>query len=86
MSARATLLALAAAVLPLAAAPVSAQGPKAPGLTVPEEPCRAYVRAVLVGLARSGFRNVILVNGHKVCDKARGLVADTIRRGDEEGV
>jgi creatinine amidohydrolase len=34
------------------------------GLTVPEEPYRAYVRAVLVGLARMGFRNVILVNGH----------------------
>jgi creatinine amidohydrolase len=34
------------------------------GLTVPEEPYRAYVRAVLVGLAGNGFRNVILVNGH----------------------
>ncbi len=32
--------------------------------TVPEEAYRAYVRAVLVGLARSGFRNVVLVNGH----------------------
>jgi creatinine amidohydrolase len=34
------------------------------GLTVPEEPYREYVRAVLVGLARSGFRNVVMVNGH----------------------
>lgn len=34
------------------------------GLTVPEEPYRAYVRAVVVGLARNGFRNVVLVNGH----------------------
>jgi len=32
--------------------------------TVPEEAYRAYVRAVLVGLARSGFRHVVLVNGH----------------------
>ena len=32
--------------------------------TVPEEAYRAYVRAVLVGLAQSRFRNVILVNGH----------------------
>ena len=32
--------------------------------TVPAEPYRAYVRAVLVGLARNGFRNVILINGH----------------------
>ena len=36
----------------------------AAGLTVPEEPYRAYVRAVLVGLARNGFRNVIMMNGH----------------------
>jgi creatinine amidohydrolase len=32
--------------------------------TVPEEAYRAYVRAVLVGLARSRFRNLILLNGH----------------------
>ncbi len=32
--------------------------------TVPEEPYRAYVRAVLVGLARSRFRNIVMVNGH----------------------
>lgn len=32
--------------------------------TVPEEVYRAYVRAVLVGLARNGFRNIILINGH----------------------
>ena len=34
------------------------------GLTVPEEAYRAYVRAVIVGLARNGFRNIVLVNGH----------------------
>jgi creatinine amidohydrolase len=34
------------------------------GLTIPEEAYRAYVRAVLQGLARHKFRNVILVNGH----------------------
>jgi creatinine amidohydrolase len=32
--------------------------------TVPEEAYRAYVRAVLVGLARNRFRNLILLNGH----------------------
>ena len=34
------------------------------GLTVPEGPYRTYVRAVIVGLAGNGFRNVVLVNGH----------------------
>ncbi len=32
--------------------------------TIPEEAYREYVRAVLVGLARNGFRNLILINGH----------------------
>lgn len=32
--------------------------------TVPEEAYRAYVRAVLVGLAQSRFKNIVLVNGH----------------------
>ncbi|HKC11520.1 MAG TPA: creatininase family protein [Vicinamibacteria bacterium] len=32
--------------------------------TVPEEAYRAYVRAVLLGLARNRFRNLILLNGH----------------------
>jgi creatinine amidohydrolase len=32
--------------------------------TVPEEAYRPYVRAVLAGLARQGFRNIILLNGH----------------------
>jgi creatinine amidohydrolase len=32
--------------------------------TVPAEPYRAYVRAVLVGLARNRFRNIVMVNGH----------------------
>jgi creatinine amidohydrolase len=32
--------------------------------TVPEDVYRAYVRSVLVGLARNRFRNLILVNGH----------------------
>jgi creatinine amidohydrolase len=32
--------------------------------TVPEDAYRAYVRAVLVGLAGNRFRNLILVNGH----------------------
>jgi creatinine amidohydrolase len=32
--------------------------------TIPEDVYRSYVRAVLVGLARNKFRNIILVNGH----------------------
>jgi creatinine amidohydrolase len=32
--------------------------------TIPEDVYRAYVRSVMVGLARNGFRNLILVNGH----------------------
>ncbi|PYJ08177.1 MAG: creatininase [Verrucomicrobia bacterium] len=32
--------------------------------TVPEEAFRAYVRAVLVGLAKNKFKNIILINGH----------------------
>jgi creatinine amidohydrolase len=32
--------------------------------TVPQEVYRAYVRAVLVGLARNKFQNIIMLNGH----------------------
>src|SRR5438034_8144235 len=32
--------------------------------TVPEEIFRSYVRAVLIGLARNKFKNIILLNGH----------------------
>src|SRR5438874_7517834 len=32
--------------------------------TIPEDAYRAYVRAVLVGLARYKFRNIVLLNGH----------------------
>jgi creatinine amidohydrolase len=32
--------------------------------TVPEDVYRAYVRAVLQGLARNRFRNIVLLNGH----------------------
>jgi len=32
--------------------------------TIPEEAYRAYVRAVLLGLAKSGFKNLVLINGH----------------------
>ncbi|MFB3852355.1 MAG: creatininase family protein [Vicinamibacterales bacterium] len=34
------------------------------GITIPEDAYEAYVRAVLEGLSRSGFRNLILLNGH----------------------
>src|SRR6266404_3387414 len=32
--------------------------------TIPEDAYRAYVRAVVVGLAKNKFRNIILLNGH----------------------
>jgi creatinine amidohydrolase len=32
--------------------------------TIPEEAYRPYVKAVLLGLAKNGFRNIILINGH----------------------
>ena len=32
--------------------------------TIPEEAYRAYVRGVLVGLAKNKFKNIILLNGH----------------------
>jgi len=32
--------------------------------TIPEDTYRAYVRAVLVGLAKNKFKNIILINGH----------------------
>jgi creatinine amidohydrolase len=34
------------------------------GFTVPEDVYRAYVRAVLFGLAKNRFKNIILLNGH----------------------
>ena len=38
--------------------------PYAGGITIGEEAYRAYVGDVLAGLARNGFRNIIVVNGH----------------------
>ncbi|HEY6204556.1 MAG TPA: creatininase family protein [Chthoniobacterales bacterium] len=32
--------------------------------TIPEDAYRAYVRAVIAGLARNKFRNIVLLNGH----------------------
>jgi creatinine amidohydrolase len=32
--------------------------------TIPEDVYRAYVRAVLVGLARNQFKNIVMLNGH----------------------
>jgi creatinine amidohydrolase len=34
------------------------------GITIPEDAYKAYVRAVVAGLARNKFRNIILLNGH----------------------
>jgi len=41
-----------------------AMAPYPGALHVAEEPFRAYVRAILVGLVRAGFRKVIVLNGH----------------------
>jgi creatinine amidohydrolase len=36
-----------------------------PGAThIPEEAFRAYVRAVLEGMVKNGFKNIIIINGH----------------------
>ena len=33
-------------------------------LHIPEDAFRGYVRAVLIGLVNSGFRNIVILNGH----------------------
>ncbi len=38
--------------------------PYAGGITIGEDAYRAYLGDVLAGLARNGFRNIIVVNGH----------------------
>ena len=53
--------------------------------TVPEDVYRAYVRSVMVGLARNRFRNLILVNGHGGGQTALlGALAQEV--GREQGV
>ena len=53
--------------------------------TVPEDVYRAYIRAVLQGLARNRFRNLILLNGHGGGQTAvLGAVAQEV--GREAGV
>jgi creatinine amidohydrolase len=53
--------------------------------TVPEDVYSAYVRSVLVGLARNRFRNLILVNGHGGGQTAvLGALAQDV--GREQGV
>jgi creatinine amidohydrolase len=53
--------------------------------TVPEDVYRAYVRAVLQGLARNRFRNIVLLNGHGGGQTAvLGAVAQEV--GREAGV
>jgi creatinine amidohydrolase len=54
------------------------------GLTIPDDAYRAYVRAVLVGLARSKFRNIILLNGHGGNTAALNAVAAEV--ANETGV
>ncbi len=47
--------------------PYGVTGSMAPypgAMHIPEEAFRAYVRAVLEGMVKNGFRNVIVINGH----------------------
>ena len=53
--------------------------------TIPEDAYRAYVKAVLLGLARNKFRNIILVNGHGGPQTAV-LTALGVEVGREAGV
>jgi creatinine amidohydrolase len=54
------------------------------GLTIPDEAYRPYIRAILQGLARSRFKNVILLNGHGGNTTALNAVAAEV--GREAGV
>ena len=45
------------------------------GLTMPDDVYRGYVRAVLAGLARNKFKNIILLNGHGGNSAALNAVA-----------
>lgn len=54
------------------------------GLTIPDEAYRPYIRAVLQGLARSRFKNVILLNGHGGNTAALNAAAAEV--GREAGV
>lgn len=54
------------------------------GLTIPDEAYRPYVRAVLQGLARNRFKNVVLLNGHGGNTAALNAVAAEV--GREAGV
>ncbi len=54
------------------------------GLTIPDEAYRPYVRAILTGLARNKFKNVILLNGHGGNTSALNAVAAEV--GREAGV
>jgi creatinine amidohydrolase len=54
------------------------------GLTIPDDAYKAYVRAVLAGLARNKFRNIILLNGHGGNTAALNAVAADV--ASETGV
>ena len=49
-------------------------------LHIPEEPFRNYLRAVMVGLAGDGFRNIIVLNGHGPNIPIVSDVADDVAR------
>ena len=50
------------------------------GLTIPDEVYRPYVKAILLGLARNRFKNVILLNGHGGNSAALNAVASEVGR------
>jgi creatinine amidohydrolase len=50
------------------------------GLTIPDDAYRPYIRAILDGLARNKFRNVILLNGHGGNSAALNAVAAEVGR------
>jgi creatinine amidohydrolase len=49
-------------------------------LHIPEDVFRAYVRAVMAGLAGDGFRNIIILNGHGPNIPIVSEVADDVAR------
>ncbi|HSK11113.1 MAG TPA: creatininase family protein [Vicinamibacterales bacterium] len=50
------------------------------GLTIPDEAYRPYIKAILEGLARNRFKNVILLNGHGGNTAALNAVASEVGR------
>lgn len=50
------------------------------GMTIPDEAYRPFVASILRGLARNGFRNIIIVNGHGGNTDALNALGEQIGR------